>query len=280
MTIGRSIYAFTVYTFYRRWKELRTRVGVNMDWTGLPASVIGGVLGALAGGIPAWLLARRESSITLQRDNDERQRQEKSLAFAVHVKLATIMDSTLHDWSHVERSLAELERPETAHMEPWQILQPLTGDTDEGIVRFTPEELAIFLAAGAKDLMHDMMLLAQRHSASVSAMRAYRTERERLIERSPVPEVVDGVMGKGWVTAEELKMLRPHSAALNALVAQIAEALKKNVELCKTVAEAIGPTVQSYFGDPKFGGLTFPTEVELAKMISEPEDDGVLPTSR
>ncbi len=234
--------------------------------------MIGGLIGALAGGIPAWLLARRESNVNLKRDKEERERQQKSLVFAVHVKLVTVINSTITNWEHVQRSLAKLELPETAHMEPWQILQPLSGETNESEIRFLPEELAIFLEAGANDLMHDMMLIAQRHSVSVDALRTYRVDRERLIERAPIPDEMDGTLGKGMITKEEMRKLSPQSLALNDLVRQIRFGLKMDVELCRTVAAAIGPTVKTYFKDPKFGGLTFPTKEELAKMIAGPNE--------
>lgn len=239
---------------------------------------MGGVIGALAGGIPAWLIARRQSNETLRRDNEERRRQELALSFSVHVKLFTIINSTIHDWKHVHAALAERMLPAKAHMEPWQIVRPLAGHPAEEQITFSSQELALFLAMGENEFMHEILLLAQRHAATVQAMQEYMRRRDQMMQqRAPIPDEFVGDLGLATITEEEWRKLRPYSVMLNSLVDQLSEQLTENLELCRKVANSIGPLVQAYFKDPKRGGLSFPTEEELGEMIAlsiPPSDQG------
>jgi len=90
-------------------------------WDLVPA-VVGGVIGALAGGIPAWLLAKRQSDETLRRDREQRVENQKTLAFSVVVKLLHVINSTISLSNHVKSCLALRNDPDRAHMEPWQVL--------------------------------------------------------------------------------------------------------------------------------------------------------------
>ena len=239
-----------------------------MDWSGAPASIVGGVIGAIAGGVPAWLIARSQSRETLKRDREERTRQEKALAFSAQVKLFIIVNSTIHDWAHVHRSLGELADPRSAHMEPWQVVMPLVGQAGEQNIAMTPEELAFFLAAGENDFMHTILLLAQRHSAGQAAMKEYQVQRERMLELVPPPDEMEGLLGKAMITEEELRRLRPRGAALNSLVKQIADGLNDNIGLCREASNKLGPILTRYFNEGGPKGLSFPSPEELSAMLT------------
>lgn len=244
-----------------------------MDWSGLASSVIGGVIGALAGGVPAWLIARRQSNETLRRDEEQRTRQDKALCFAVHVKLITIINSVVQDWCHIQRAMLVLSDPETSHMEPWQALEPIVGHTDEGQVRFTPEELGLFMAANEPEFMMDLMLIAQRNGASIAAMKEYHLRREELRAFYPKPEVVLGRMMKASITREDWLKLLPYTLPLDGMVKQMSEHSGENINQCREIANRIGPIVQKYFNDPKMGGISFPTDEKLAEMLIDESAD-------
>jgi hypothetical protein len=65
-----------------------------VNWE-LISAVIGGVIGALTGGIPSWALAKRQSNETLRRDREQRVEVQKALAFSTAVKLLHIINSTI-----------------------------------------------------------------------------------------------------------------------------------------------------------------------------------------
>ena len=151
-------------------------------WDLVPA-VVGGVIGALAGGIPAWLLAKRQSDETLRRDREQRVENQKALAFSVAVKLLNIINSTISLSNHVKSCLALRDNPNRVHMEPWQVLVPMIGHTDEGSIRFAAEEMGVFAAANEYDLMQDMMLLAVRHSSTLATFQEYCVMRNEFLPR-------------------------------------------------------------------------------------------------
>jgi hypothetical protein len=237
-------------------------------WGVVPA-IIGGVIGALAGGIPPWLIAKRQSDAALKRDREQRTALERAIVFRVHFKLSTIANSVVHDWLYFQTQNKALTDPCTAHMEPWQVLQPLVGSTDEGDIRFEAEEMAIFMAAGHRDFMSDLMLLAQRHGTGVAVMQYYIRLREELKAVAPHPEELDGMLGKGMISQEDLLKLVPYTAPLNSLALQMQAAADENLQLARKVSLGIGPIVKEYFGDPKAGGMSFPSDEELAVMLQE-----------
>lgn len=239
-------------------------------WDLVPA-VIGGVIGALAGGIPAWLLAKRQSDETLRRDTQQRRETERALAFRVCVRLLTIINSTISLRNHVQRCIALLTKPENAHMEPWQVLIPMIGHTDEGQERFDAEEMAVFASANERDFMMDAMLLARRHSSSLASFKTYCQQREAFLAVAPRPDSFVGQMGSAMLTREQIDALKPYTIPLNNIVAGLAIGLEEDLRLARNLATTFGPITQRYFNDPKFVSLTFPDDEELAKMIEAPD---------
>ena len=238
-------------------------------WATFPA-IIGGVIGALAGGLPAWFIAKRQSDEALKRERDKQYAHERTLSFKVHVKLTTIGNNVIHDWLHIRKQMKVLEEPTTAHMDPWQALQPIIGRTRDDNMQFDAEELAIFMAAGHHDFVSDLILLAQRSSVANSVMQDYNLKREELKAISPLPEEYEGSLGKSSISVAELLKLMPYIVPLNSLATQMSEAAEANLRLSQKIASAIGPIVKDYFKDPKAGGMSFPTDEELQQMLTEP----------
>lgn len=238
-------------------------------WDLVPA-VVGGVIGALAGGIPAWLLAKRQSDETLRRDREQRVENQKALAFSVVVKLLHIINSTVSLNNHLKSCLALRDDPAHAHMEPWQVLVPMIGHTDEGSIRFTAEEMAVFAAANEYDFMQDMMLLAVRHSSSLATFHEYCVMRNEFRTIGPKPTDFNGQIGGGWLSPEEVDSFKPYTIPMNNVVVGLEAALDEDERLARSVAERFGPVTAKYFEVAKFADLTFPSDDELAAMRQRP----------
>lgn len=239
-------------------------------WDLVPA-VVGGVIGALAGGIPAWLLAKRQSDETLRRDREQRVETHKALAFSTCVKLLHVINSTVSLDNHVKTCLALREKPEHSHMEPWQVLVPMIGHTDEGSIRFTAEEMAVFAAAGEYDFMQDMMLLAVRHSSSLASFQEYCRMRNDFREVGPKPQDFDGQIGGGWLTPEEVESYKPYTIPMNNVVVGLDRGLDEDLQLARSIADRFGPITAKLFKVEKFANLSFPSDDELAEMRKAPE---------
>jgi len=235
-----------------------------VDSSDLVSAIVGGILGALAGGVPAWLLARRQSDETLRRDQEQRVRAEKALAFSVSVKLITIINSTINLTNHVKTCMALREMPGNSQMQPWQVLIPMIGFSDEGSVRFTPEEMAVFAAAQEPTFMQDMMLLANRHAASIAAFLEYCSMRRQFAEIGPKPESFNGPIGTMMVTLAEMEQYKAYTIPLNDVALGLDSGLDEDVRLARRVAQEFGKVTARYFKLDKFINISFPSEAELA----------------
>jgi len=238
-------------------------------WDLVPA-VVGGVIGALAGGIPAWLLAKRQSDETLRRDREERTEKQKALAFSVVVKLLHIINSTVSLNNHVKSCLALRNDPDRAHMEPWQVVVPMIGHTDEDSVRFLPEEMSVFASANEYDFMQDAMLLAVRNASSLASFKEYCFMRNEFRVHWPKPVGFEGQIAFGSLTQEEVNNLKLHTVPLNSVVVSLDAGLDQDEKLARSVAEQFGKITARYFNVEKFADLTFPSNDELAEMRQAP----------
>lgn len=241
-----------------------------LELSDMTSAIVGGLIGAFAGGIPAWALAKRQSNETLRRDREQRLENQKALAFSVVVKLLHIINSTISLSNHVKSCLALTDDPAHSHMEPWQVLVPMIGHTDEGSIRFTAEEMAVFAAMNEYDFMQDMMLLAARHSSSLASFQEYCTMRNDFRAIGPKPQDFDGQIGGGWLTPEELDSYRPYTIPMNTVVVGLDAGLEEDVRLARAVAERFGPVTAKHFKVTKFANLTFPSEAELDAMREPP----------
>lgn len=237
----------------------------------MTSAIVGGLIGALAGGIPAWALAKRQSNETLRRDREQRVENQKALAFSVVVKLLHIINSTISLSNHVKSHLALRKDPARAHMEPWQVLVPMIGHTDdEGAIRFTADEMDVFAAMNEHDFMQDMMLLAMRHSSSLSAFKEYCKLRNEFLAVGPKPQDFVGQIGGARLTPEEALKLKPYTIPMNNIVDGLEAGLDEDVRLARTITKRFGPVTAKHFKVTKFADLSFPSEDELAAMQQPP----------
>lgn len=241
------------------------------EWWDLVPAVLGGIIGALAGGIPAWLLAKRQSDETLRRDREQRVENHKALAFSTAVKLLHIINSTISLSNHVKSCMTLRNEPDHAHMEPWQVLVPMIGHTDEGSIRFNAEEMAVFAAASDYEFMQDMMLLAARHSSSLATFKEYCVMRNEFRAIEPKPEAFEGQIGSAMLSQQEIDSYKLYTIPLNNVVIGLKDGLDEDVRLARAVTEKFGPTTVKYFGVPKFVALSFPSDDELSAMRRAPK---------
>jgi hypothetical protein len=220
----------------------------------------GAIIGALAGGCSAWLLARRNSNEILRRDQEKRTEDQKAAAFRVFVKLLTIINSikSLHD--HIHDALASGKDPSRSHMEPWMLVRPMVGFADEGDTRIDPDEFAVFFAAGDRQFLHDLMLLDRRHASAYASFQAYCERREAFVAVAPTPDSFKGDLGGASLTREQVMRLRMYTIPLNNIIEALAPALVEDWKSAKSLALRFGPLVQSYFKDPEFVALVVPEE--------------------
>lgn len=198
------------------------------DYTGDAVSGLIGLLGALAGAYAAYrwgLKANREAKLESHRERDVQ------LSFAVVHKLNKVYGAQKAIRQQIERGRARLEakvaQPEAAPVEgEHQVInrdhvnlevRPL-ANLPERIV-FTPEEVAAAGRVGGQAALHHLMILDDRHNASVELLGLYREKKAAIQPRMGEGVAFDGAyVGYAW-TLEEYQALQPFLHDLDELTA-------------------------------------------------------------
>lgn len=195
--------------------------------------------------------------------------------FGVCVNLILITNSLIGLRNCVMRQLALLNDSRHDGFEPWQVLQSVTGTTDEGDVRFTPEEMAVFVSADHIDFAMDALLLAQRHASTIATFREYCERRKEMGGLMPPPVAVDGVVASGEMTTEEFRALLPRMIQLNSIVKQLVPGFAQDIALGRGVVERFGSISKALFPGQRTQAITFPSDETLAEKIAPKEPNAV-----
>jgi hypothetical protein len=215
------------------------------------------IFGAIAGAIPAYLLARRGSKEVLDRDRQARREAERALGLAVHVKLGAIVNSLLVVQRHIQEALAN---PPGPGAELWQTVQPIVGFDGEERLTFEASEMAVFLSAERGDFAEALLLLARRHAVLGETLRVHSAKRQKLRDDMPPPVSLEGTRGSTVLTAEEMRRVRPQMVELSDLLDQMIEGLTADVDLALELARDFGPILRGYFEDPAFPAFVVPDD--------------------
>jgi hypothetical protein len=215
------------------------------------------ILGAVIAGVISWLLARRTSKETLQRDREQRRDEKLGLALQAHVKLKTIIDNLGTLLRMIERALAN---PPAPGSRPWMCVEPIIGHRGEHAVEFTAAELALFLEAQRGDLANDMQLLVRRNATAGVVLETYNARRADLKSKMPPPQMIQGTHGTTALTKDQAQTLAPDMVALDSLIDQLVPALREDLALGLTIAEEFGPVLKKHFGDKRFPGFLIPQQ--------------------
>lgn len=204
------------------------------------------VLGAVIAAVFSWLLARRTSKETLERDKAQRRDEKLAITLQAFVKLKTIIDNIGTLKLMIDRALA---RPHGAGAQPWMLVEPIVGSRVEHEVQFTAAELALFMEAQRADIAEDMQMLARKNATAGAVIDTYNELRGKLKEMMPPPDAVSGTLGTTALTSDQMRALKPHMVALNSLIDQLVAALAEDLELGLKVAADFGPALRAHLGE-------------------------------
>lgn len=227
------------------------------DWWDLVPAIVGGVIGALAGGIPAWLLARRASKETAEREQISREEQQIALLFRLHAKLGII----LNDLSSTLLQIREmLDRPlPSGHPAPNQgKISAFAGKHSDPDVTFKPDELSVLLAYDEADFLTDLDLLGRRYAAILSSLETYSQLKSELHSFLGNQENVSfgddytfSTPLKGASASNALTKMATLESLITTLIARIEGDLGTTVEL----VERWTPTLKPHFPNRKIPGF-------------------------
>jgi hypothetical protein len=221
------------------------------------------IVGAAAGAIPAFILAKRGSKEVLERDRTARLEAAKTVGMRVHVKLGTIVNSILTLQKQLNAAIANPPQPGAEY---WQMVEPVVGFAGEEGITFEAEEVAIFIAAGKLDYAEALLLLARRHAVHAEVMREYAARRDQLRKDMPTPAAVDGRTGTTALTREDFLRLRPQMVSLNSLIEQLLGHLDEDSVLAINLAQDFGTILRAHFKDPRYPAFVIPDDPATAPV--------------
>jgi hypothetical protein len=222
------------------------------EWRDLVAAVVGGVIGSLAGGIPAYFLARRASKEVLKRDEEQRRAEEKVSAVRLFSKLSVVANSLLSLNQQVEEMLASRTVSPQDAAPTQRRLSAIVGFSAEMEMRFDAEDLAILVAAKRVEYLGEVQLLGRRHAALFDSLQVYRERKERfadLIASVGSHEVASDGLVTSKIPAELSSRIKVEEATLESLAVAIVANLSRDCELAQGVTRKFGPAMYSHFGD-------------------------------
>jgi len=227
----------------------------HADWWDLVPASVGALVGAAVASVPAWLLARKSSKETLERDRTERLEQQTADSLSALVKLISIVNGAADLHRTIEEQITEAEKAGHGEQPLWCRVQGIIGLVDDRI-RFGADELAPLAAAKDFDYLLQLMLVAARYSTLVVGLRDYAERRRSLTDQ--VPAKMEGNVGTILLTDEANALFAPRAVELETQITELrARAAKDCVEAAQ-VAEQFGGKIKKQLGLADFPTLKAP----------------------
>ncbi|WP_430419113.1 hypothetical protein [Phenylobacterium sp.] len=192
------------------------------------AAVAGAVLG---GGIAAV--------VQLMSVRHTRRERNRSNAYALLIKVGQIYSHLRGVHGIIDSALKDATDNERA--DPWRVIDGLVNAPSH--VTFSHEEVALVVELQAMKLFNDLIMLDEKHNATIDVMRFYTQKRTELVD-ALTPEGIDGHMA----TAELSPSLRMRAIALNRLVDGMREYLGADVGHALNVLQQLGSVFQDKLG--------------------------------
>ncbi|WP_156818721.1 hypothetical protein [Sphingomonas sp. Mn802worker] len=160
----------------------------------LLTSVTGGIIGALAGGVPAYALAVKATREATAKDEANQLQLDLGTLQSAFVKLLEIVNGTYTICSQINEMLYNAHANGHKDWQLWQKVLPLLGADVGPSVRFDSREIALFMRKlESNDFANALTLLDKRYEALKAVVKSYSDRRERLMAMLPASELIDGV---------------------------------------------------------------------------------------
>jgi hypothetical protein len=223
------------------------------EWWDLIPAIVGGIIGALAGGIPAWLLARRGSKENLARDKEQRTEKELASAFRVFTKLSMIINDLTSTLLQIEEMLLRPVDPDDESPTQRRV-SAFAGAESEPTLMFTADDLYVLIAAGEVDYLTDLDLLGRRYAANLRTMHTYAQLKSKLHDLIGESEIIEFGPGDRIFTridAKNAAKLRMQARALESVIVPLIDGMRRDTQLGIKLAQQYGPKMKAYFGTRK-----------------------------
>ena len=224
------------------------------DWWELVPAVLGGIIGALAGGLPALWLAKRASREADTLSRVSRDQEDLAKAFRLFAVLSSIVNSFFSTRMQIDEMLAQPAKP--ADRTPYQRrIQGLVGFSGEQTLDFNADDLALLVAAKASNYLMQLTLISRRHSALMATLSSYAEFRDRytqfMLQVGQHDMQPDGTVGTS-IPRELTPQILIREHQLETIIRPAVEMMEEDTQKIIEAADEFGRIMKAYFGGKGF----------------------------
>ena len=233
------------------------------DWWDLVPAIVGGIIGALAGGIPAWLLARRASREALERDRLNREEVELVQVFRVHTKLGIMVNDLTSTLLQIREMLARSYDPRDESPTQRRI-SAFAGKNFKTEAAFAPDELAIFMSAARPEYLTELDLFSRRYFADMEILDTYgrlKAELHDLVSDSDELRFGEGDRVSTSTVGRLANKLRMKARTLESIIVPCIAMMERDARNGINLAEKFDTVLKPHFPHRKIPGFEFEKEV-------------------
>ncbi len=218
----------------------------DQTWN-LASGIIGGILGALAGGIPAYFIAERGSKIAAERDKEVQLDRNAATLQSAFVKLLEIHDCLKTLRLNIDEMIADTAQRYEEGTPLWQRVTPMIGIPAAEWTRFDSAEIALFMGNENEDVFASLLIHAQRNFAALMALvTLYGERRTELMAMLPLQPEGNGRF-HARVNQTEVPSVAHRAAELEKMMIDINEAVRADeaaaADLCAQFNERAASVV-------------------------------------
>jgi hypothetical protein len=199
-------------------------IQTSINWWDLVPAILGGVIGALAGGIPAYYLSKSATQEALRRDQLSRDANDRLSGLQLYLALSRTGNDVFSARQQIDEMLA---RPvsEGDKFPTQRQLSVFSGGNSSTINPFAELDLSPFAAANGIELINQLDLLGRCYVTQIVIISDYRTHKERLFELYELSAEADAKDAETLV----FKLDRAQHGAKLAIREQTAESIAQGV---------------------------------------------------
>ncbi|OYW03318.1 MAG: hypothetical protein B7Z58_03865 [Acidiphilium sp. 37-64-53] len=214
------------------------------DWWSIGLTTSAGILGAIIGALVSYLVARQTARESRQAEQAARRSAEEEATYRVGLKLMEIMNAAAGYHLAAERSIADNNASEV-----WLTMQAFSGKAKD--ITFESNELVAFWKGRQFEYITRIEFLINSYNSMIYSVEEYGMQRNNLMNKLK-PDTMQGLVGRVFLTEEQLRNLNPEISAVRDLAMKVRDAMKDVHEQAAAAVDDFKSIVRKYFGDSNF----------------------------
>ena len=220
------------------------------DWWSNGITAAATIIGAIVGGVSAYIIARQTAKESRQASADIRRQAEETATFRAGLKLMELVNAVAGYHHGAENEIEQTKRRlGNDQIDTWQVMRGFSGQPQE--ISINSDDLVAFVRARKFSYVSEVFHLLSRYNAMIYSADDYSKRRGELLARF-TPTQMSGVLGTVEMDERERRQLAPHIMVVSDLAKQLRSEMKEIYELSLRASKDFGPIVREYFNDARF----------------------------